>query len=97
VGLYQHANAINAAEKSPDLLKAIEEVFRGTGPGEAEPGQVGWNYFTLPPSYDYYQKQYIQNGLRPSQANVNTLSDSASPGQLEDGIKQCKDYVDAGT
>lgn len=33
VGLYQHANAIIAAEKSPDDLSAIERVFSGTGPG----------------------------------------------------------------
>jgi hypothetical protein len=95
VGLYEHANAISAAEESPGLLKTIERVFSGTGPGQAELGQVGWNYFTLPPSYGYYQEQYIQNGLRPSEANVNTPSDSAGPGQLEDDLKQWKDYVDA--
>ena len=95
VGLYQHANAINAAEQTPGLIQSIEEVFSGTGPGEAELGQVGWNYFTLPPSYDYYQEQYIQNGLRPSEANVNTPSDAAAPGQLEEDIEQWKEYVDA--
>jgi hypothetical protein len=95
VGLYQHANAISAAENPPDLLEAIESVFSGSGPGEAELGQVGSNYFTLPPSYGYYQSVYIQNGLRPSEANVNTPSDSADPGQLEEDLKQWKEYVDA--
>src|SRR5271155_3637962 len=95
VGLYEHGNAVSAAENPPSILQAIEQVFAGTGPGEAELGQVGWNYFTLPPSYDYYQEQYIQNGLSPSEANVNTPSDSAAPGQLEDDIQQWKDYVDA--
>jgi hypothetical protein len=56
VGLYEHANAISAAEKSPGDLGDIERVFSGTGPGQAELGQVGWNYFTLPPSYAYYQR-----------------------------------------
>lgn len=95
VGLYEHANAISAAEKPPTILEAIERAFHGTGPGEAELGQVGWNYFTLPPSYGYYQAQYIQNGLRPSGANVNTPSDSAAPGQLEQDLKQWREYVDA--
>ena len=70
VALYQHANAINAAENPPSILQGIEKVFSGTGPGEAELGQVGWNYFTLPPSYGYYQAQFIQNGLSPSEANA---------------------------
>jgi len=95
VGLYEHANAIGAAENSPGLLKAIERVFAGTGQGEAELGQVGWNYFTLPPSYGYYQSVYIQNGLSPSEANVNTPSDAAAPGQLEDDLEQWREYVDA--
>jgi hypothetical protein len=95
VGLYEHANAINAAENPPSILKAIEQVFSGTGPGEAELGQVGWNYFTLPPSYGYYQEQYIQNGLHPSEANVNTPADSAAPGQLEEDLEQWREYVDA--
>jgi len=95
VGLYEHANAISAAENPPGLLTAIERVFRGTGPGEAELGQVGWNYFTLPPSYGYYQSLYIQNGLSPSEANVNTPSDSAAPGQLEEDLNKWKAYVDA--
>ena len=95
VGLYEHANAISAAENPPRLLTAIERVFSATGPGEAELGQVGWNYFTLPPSYGYYQSLYIENGLTPSEANVNTPSDSARPGQLEEDLKQWKKYVDA--
>lgn len=32
-GLYEHGNAISAAEQSPGLLTAIEQVFTGTGPG----------------------------------------------------------------
>jgi hypothetical protein len=95
VGLYQHANAIDAAENPPSILQAIERAFSGTGPGEAELGQVGWNYFTLPPSYDYYQEQFIQNGLHPSEANVNTPSDSAAPGQLKEDEELWKEYVDA--
>jgi hypothetical protein len=95
VGLYEHANAISAAENPPGLLQSIEQVFNGTGPGEAELGQVGANYFTLPPSYGYYQSTYIQNGLSPSEANVNTPSDSAAPGQLEEDLKQWREYVDA--
>ncbi|MFZ3333100.1 MAG: hypothetical protein WA197_20855 [Candidatus Acidiferrales bacterium] len=95
VGLYEHANAISAAEKSPGDLADIERVFSGTGPGQAELGQVGWNYFTLPPSYAYYQRVYVQNGLNPSEANVNTPSDSAAPGQLEQDVQQWKEYVDA--
>jgi hypothetical protein len=50
MGLYEHANAISAAQNPPGLLEAIEHVFSSTGSGEAELGQVGWNYFTLPPS-----------------------------------------------
>ncbi len=95
VGLYEHANAIYAAAQSPGLLEAIERVFRRTGRGQAELGQVDWNYFTLPPSYGYYQEQYIGNGLDPSEANVNTPSDAAAPGQLEDDLEQWKEYVDA--
>jgi len=95
VGLYQHATAISAAENPPSIIRAIERAFTGTGSGEAELGQVGWNYFTLPPSYGYYQSVYIQNGLHPSEANVNTPSDSAAPGQLEEDIEQWKEYVDA--
>lgn len=94
-GLYEHGNAIAAAENPPSILKAIERAFRGTGPGQAELGQVGANYFTLPPSYGFYQAQYIQHGLHPSEANVNTPSDSAAPGQLAADLKQWREYVDA--
>jgi hypothetical protein len=95
VGLYEHANAIIAAENPPRIISAIERVFSGTGPGQAELGQVGWNYFTLPPSYGYYQAVYTQYGLNPSEANVNTPSDSARPGQLERDLKKWDKYVDA--
>jgi len=95
VGLYEHANAVVAAEKSPGVLKSIERVFSGTGPGQAELGQVGANYFTLPPSYGYYQLVYEMNGLSPSEANVNTPSDSAAPGQLGQDLQQWREYVDA--
>ena len=95
VGLYEHANAIVAAERPPSIIQAIESVFSGTGPGQAELGQVGANYFTLPPSYGYYQAVYIQNGLHPSEANVNTPSDAAPPGQLQKDLNLWREYVDA--
>jgi hypothetical protein len=95
VGLYQHANAVIRAEHPASILKAIESVFAGTGSGEAELGQVGADYFTLPPSYGYYQAVYIQNGLQPGEANVNTPSDNAAPGQLQNDLKLWRDYVDA--
>jgi hypothetical protein len=95
VGLYQHATAVSTAEQSPGVIGGIERAFRGTGSGEAELGQVGWNYFTLPPSYGYYQAVYIQNGLHPSKANVNTPSDTSAPGQLENDLEQWREYVDA--
>jgi len=94
-GLYEHANAVVAAEHPPSIIQAIESVFAGTGPGQAELGQVGANYFTLPPSYGYYQAVYIQNGLQPSEANVNTPSDTASAGQLQKDLKLWREYVDA--
>jgi hypothetical protein len=95
VGLYQHATAVAAAEQPPAIIQNIESVFAGTGPGQAELGQVGWNYFTLPPSYGYYQAVYIQNGLHPSEANVDTPSDAAPPGQLEEDLRVWGEYVDA--
>ena len=95
VGLYEHANAVVAAEHPPSIIQAIESVFTGTGPGQAELGQVGANYFTLPPSYGYYQAVYIQNGLHPSEANVNTPPDTAPPGQLRKDLKLWREYVDA--
>jgi hypothetical protein len=95
VGLYEHANSVVAAEHPPSVIRAIESVFAGTGPGQAELGQVGANYFTLAPSYGYYQAVYIQNGLQPSEANVNTPSDTAAPGQLQKDLKLWREYVDA--
>jgi hypothetical protein len=95
VGLYEHANAISAAEDPPSIISGIERAFAGTGPGQAELGQVGWNYFTLPPSYGYYQGVYTQYGLNPFEANVNTPSDSARPGQLGNDLKKWAKYVDA--
>jgi hypothetical protein len=95
VGLYQHGNAIAAAQTPATLLPHIVRVFRGTGPGQAELGQVGANYFTLPPSYGYYQAQFVEKGLNPSEANIDTPSDSAAPGQLQADEQAWKDYVDA--
>lgn len=79
VRLYEHATAIAAAiAGSPPsnpyaILNAIENVFSASGAGEAELGLSGWNYFTLPAkSYPgYYQYQYVNSGLVPSDANVN--------------------------
>jgi hypothetical protein len=78
VRLYEHGVAVAAAiTDSPpsnpyDILNSIENVFAGTGPGEAELGLLGPNYFTLPASYTgYYQYQYVASGLGPNAANVN--------------------------
>lgn len=79
VRLYEHAVAVaSAISGSPPstpyaILDAIEKVFVGTGPGEAELGLVGANYFTLPASSypQYYQYQYVASGLNPNAANVN--------------------------
>ena len=95
VGLYEHNNAVVAAEHPPSIIRAIESVFTETGPGQAELGQVGANYFTLPPSYGYYQAVYIQNGLHPSEANIDTPSDGVPPGQLQKALKLWRAYVDA--
>ena len=95
VGLYEHGNAVTAAENPPSIIRGIEQVFRGTGPGQVELGQVGANYFTLPPSYGYYQAQYIQNGLHPSEANIDTAYDSAGKGRLQADLKLWTLYVDA--
>jgi hypothetical protein len=86
VRLYEHATAIAAAiTDSPAsnpyaVLNDIENVFNGTGPGEAELGLLGSNYFTLPAkSYPgYYQYQYVNSGLRPDAANVNVPYKPAS-------------------
>jgi len=77
--LYEHADAIaSAIADSPAsnpyaILHAIENVFSETGPGEAELGYVGANYFTLPAKdYPaYYQYQYVASGLNPNAANVD--------------------------
>ena len=95
VGLYEHNSAVVAAEHPPSIIRSIESVFAGTGPGQAELGQVGANYFTLPPSYGYYQAVYIQNGLHPSEANIDTPSDTAPPAQLKKDLKLWREYVDA--
>ncbi|HTU80911.1 MAG TPA: hypothetical protein VMF61_02215, partial [Candidatus Acidoferrales bacterium] len=79
VKLYEHgvavAAAISAAQPSKPyaILDAIERVFAGTSPGEAELGLAGANYFTLPPSRypQYYRYQYLESGLRPNAANVD--------------------------
>jgi hypothetical protein len=77
--LYEHAGAIAAAiaDSPPSrpyaILNAIENVFNRTGPGEAELGYVGANYFTLPAEKypQYYRYQYVVSGLRPNDANVD--------------------------
>lgn len=77
--LYEHASAIAAAigDAPPSnpyaILNAIENIFSGTGPGEAELGYVGANYFMLPAkSYPaYYRYQYVDSGLNPNAANVD--------------------------
>ncbi|HEV3091728.1 MAG TPA: hypothetical protein VGX91_09875 [Candidatus Cybelea sp.] len=79
VKLYEHATAIAAAiTDSPSsnpyaILDAIQNVFSASGPGEAELGLVGSNYFTLPAKNypGYYRYQYVNSGLRPNAANVN--------------------------
>ncbi|MBV8345692.1 MAG: hypothetical protein JO190_11985 [Candidatus Eremiobacteraeota bacterium] len=79
VRLYEHANAIAAAiaDATPSnpysILNAIGNVFDATGPGEAELGYVGANYFTLSAKdYPYYYRyQYVRSGLNPTAANVN--------------------------
>ncbi|MGB8150667.1 MAG: hypothetical protein WCE97_05675 [Candidatus Cybelea sp.] len=86
VRLYEHGTAIAAAiaDSAPSnpyaILNAIESVFAGTGPGEAELGFVGSNYFTLPANRysQYYQYQYVNSGLNPNAANVNVPYTPAS-------------------
>jgi hypothetical protein len=48
-------------------------MFVGTGPGEAELGLAGADYFTLPASKypEYYRYQYVASGLNPNAANVD--------------------------
>ena len=95
VGLYEHATAVAAAEGTPDVIRAIESAFAGTGTGQAELGQVGWNYFTLPPSYGYYKDVYVKNGLHPAEANIDTPSDWVSKDHLKEALTQWQEYVDA--
>jgi hypothetical protein len=95
VGLYEHANAIVAAEHPPSILQAIERTFTGTGSGQAELGQVGANYFTLPPKYGFYKDVYIGHGLHPAEANVNTPHDGVPRKELQKYEKRWKEYVDA--
>jgi hypothetical protein len=95
VGLYEHANAIIAAEHPPSIIQSIESVFTGTGSGQAELGQVGADYFTLPPSDHYYQDVYLGYGLHPSEANVNTAHDGVPRRELQRYEKKWNEYVDA--
>ncbi len=86
VRLYEHGTAVAAAiaDSPPSspyaILNAIENAFTGTGPGEAELGLVGWNYFTLPAKQypQYYRYQYVKSGLDPDTANVNVPYKPAS-------------------
>lgn len=105
VRLYEHGNAIAAAiAESPSsnpyaILNAIENVFSGTGPGEAELGLVGPNYFTLPAgSYpSYYQYQYVNSGLNPNAANVNVPYKPASAIRFDRrNVRAWKAWVRAG-
>lgn len=95
VGLYEHATAVAAAEGTPDAIREIEDAFAGTGGGQAELGQVGWNYFTLPASYGYYKDVYLGHGLRPAEANVNTPQDWAPRDILKKAVEAWMEYVDA--
>jgi len=95
VRLYEHANAVIAAEHPPSIIRAIERTFTGTGSGQAELGQVGANYFTLPAKYGYYKDVYIGHGLHPAEANVNTPHDGVPRKELQKYEKRWKEYVDA--
>src|ERR1700685_4630686 len=105
VRLYEHATAIGAAiSDSPPsnpyaILNDIENVFSGTGPGEAELGLLGSNYFTLPAgSYSgYYQYQYVNSGLNPSAANVDVPYKPASAIKFDrKNVEAWKAWVQAG-
>jgi hypothetical protein len=105
VRLYEHASAIAAAiadsppSSSYAILGAIENVFARTGPGEAELGWLGANYFTLPAnSYPgYYQYQYVNSGLRPDAANVNVPYRPRSAIKFDRrNIRLWEAWVDAG-
>src|SRR5580692_164954 len=105
VRLYEHASAIAAAiADSPTsspyaILNAIENVFAGTGPGEAEFGWLGPNYFTLPARRysHYYQYQYVNSGFNPNAANVNVPYKPASKIQFDRrNVRLWKQWVQAG-
>ncbi|HVI10378.1 MAG TPA: hypothetical protein VND65_18965 [Candidatus Binatia bacterium] len=95
VGLYEHASAVAAAEGAPDAIREIENAFAGTGGGQAELGQEGWNYFTLPPSYGFYTDVYLGHGLHPGEANVNTPQDWAPRDILKKAVEAWREYVNA--
>ncbi|MGA2761256.1 MAG: hypothetical protein ABSF08_13170, partial [Candidatus Cybelea sp.] len=104
VRLYEHGSAIAAAiADSPAsnpyaILNAIETVFPGTGPGEAELGLVGANYFTLPANRysQYYQYQYVNSGLNPNAANVNVPYKPASKIRFDRrNVRAWKKWVEA--
>ncbi len=105
VRLYEHAGAVAAAiADSPPSnpyagLNAIESVFAGTGPGEAELGLVGANYFTLPAGRypGYFQYQYVNSGLAPNAANVNVPYKPASAIKFDRrNIRKWQAWVQAG-
>jgi hypothetical protein len=94
-GLYQHATAVASAEGTPDVIHVIEQSFADTGAGQAELGQVGSNYFTLPPKYGFYRDVYTKNGLHPAEANIDTPSDWVRKSHLKEAVQQWQEYVDA--
>ncbi len=105
VRLYEHASAIAAAiADSPSsnpyaILNAIDTVFAGAGPGEAELGLVGPNYFTLSANRysQYYQYQFVDSGLNPDAANVNVPYKPASKIRFDRGnVRAWKKWVQAG-
>lgn len=105
VRLYEHANAIASAIADAPvsdpfaILTAIENVFSATGPGEAELGYVGPNYFTLPANRypAYYQYQYVRSGLNPNAANVNVPDRPASAIKFDRAnVRAWKRWVLAG-
>jgi len=105
VRLYEHATAVAAAiSDSPRpnpyaILQEIENVFAETGPGDAELGLLGANYFTLPAgSYPgYFQYQYANSGLHPSAANVNVPYKPASAIRFDrKNVRAWMKWVDAG-
>lgn len=105
VRLYEHASAIAAAIAAGPasnpyaILNAIEHVFAGTGPGEAELGWLGPNYFTLPARRysQYYQYQYANSGLNPNAANVNVPYKPASKIKFDRrNVRLWKQWVQAG-